>query len=133
MTAVAFVIAPMPAGARCAAHANSENGIAELIAEMKMSGPMCLRVKCWRPLHSMGNRISAPRVSRTSTSGSAPNSRADTRMNRNDAPQIAPSSVSSSGVSQRATVGAAAEPAVAAGASAWDMTQTSLMSGSFSV
>ncbi len=46
MTAVALVMAPMPAGARCAAQANSENGIAELMAEMNSSGPICLRVKC---------------------------------------------------------------------------------------
>jgi hypothetical protein len=102
MTAVAFVIAPMPAGARWAAHANNENGMAELIAEITMSGRMCARLNCTRPRHNSGSRISAPRVSRISTSGSAPNSRADTRMNRNEAPQIAPRTVSSTGVSQRA-------------------------------
>ena len=46
ITAVAFVMAPMPAGARCAAQANSENGIAVLMAEITMSGSTCLRVKC---------------------------------------------------------------------------------------
>src|SRR4029079_12221410 len=35
ITAVAFVIAPIPAGARCAAQANNEKGIAVLIAETK--------------------------------------------------------------------------------------------------
>ena len=69
----------MPAGARCAAHANSVNGIAELIAAMPVSCSHVRAVECARPRHSNGSRISAPSASRISTSGKRAEIAAPTR------------------------------------------------------
>ena len=99
-TAIALLIAPMPAGARSAPHANSVNGIAELIAAMPVSFSHNAPVNCLRARQRNGSRMSAPKARRISTRAYGPKSFAATRMNRNDAPQIAPSTVSSTGVSQ---------------------------------
>ncbi|GAC1455801.1 MAG: hypothetical protein PVSMB6_13190 [Steroidobacteraceae bacterium] len=53
--------------------------------------------------------MSAPRLRRISTSGMGPKSVAATRMNRNDPPQIAPSTASSSRVRHELTGVAAGE------------------------
>src|SRR5688500_3010292 len=105
-----FAIALMPAGARSAAHANSANGIAELIAPMNASFGHSDVGRCLRAAHANGSRTSAPNVSRTVASGNAPNSGAATRMNRNEAPQIAARITSSTTESQ-----ARLEATVAAG------------------
>jgi hypothetical protein len=99
-TVIALQIAPIPAGARCAAQANNTNGTAELIAPMSASFGHSFSGNCARSRHRNGNSTTQPSASRTSTSGAAPNSGAATRMNRNEAPQIAPSTVSSRGVIQ---------------------------------
>src|SRR5690606_40456727 len=51
--------------------------------------------------HRNGESIRAPSASRISTNGIGPKSSAATRMNRNEAPQMAPSTDNSSGVRQR--------------------------------
>src|SRR3546814_5309514 len=50
-TVIALAIAPMPAGARCAAHANRMNGTAELIAPISASFGHSERGKCARDRH----------------------------------------------------------------------------------
>jgi hypothetical protein len=104
MTVVALAIAPMPAGARWAAHANSTNGTAEFSIAMPASRSHRTRVNCARTCQKNGIRTSAPRNNRTSTSAKEPKSCAETRWKRNDAPQIAPSNKSSIGVSQALAV-----------------------------
>jgi hypothetical protein len=99
-TAMLFVIAPMPAGARCAAHANSENGTAELIRPISAIFGQCSARNAPRSAQRNGSSASAPNASRSSTSGIAPRSLAAIRMNRKDDPQIAPSSASCSGTDQ---------------------------------
>src|SRR5690606_6426711 len=111
-TVIALAIAPMPAGARCAAHANSTNGTAELIAPISASFGHDRAGNRARARHRNGSSTSAPSASRISTSGTAPKSFAATRMNRNEAPQIAPRRVSSSGVIQSRGVACASPPAV---------------------
>lgn len=98
MTAIAFVIAPTPAGARSAAHANNVNGIAVLMAAIPTIFHRCAAVNCLRSLIKNGNNTSAPSTKRTSTNAYAPKSLAAMRMKRNEAPQIAPSTVNSTGV-----------------------------------
>src|SRR5687767_15306239 len=97
-TVVLFAIALTPAGARVAAQANNTNGIAEFIAPIAMSRGQRRTGSSRRASQTNGSSASAPNASRTEASGSAPNSGAATRMNRNDAPQIAASASSSSGV-----------------------------------
>ena len=70
-------------------------------------------LNCARARHRNGISVSAPSARRASTSGTGPKSAAATRMNRNEPPQIAPSSVSSNSVRPRA--GAAGAAAVSAG------------------
>src|SRR5688500_3753310 len=60
----------------------------------------CDALSCALTRKRKGERINAPSASRNSTSANAPKSLAAMRMNRNDPPQIAPSSSSSAGVSQ---------------------------------
>src|SRR3546814_7304125 len=96
-TVIALAIAPTPAGARCAAQANRLNGTAELIAPINASFGQSARGKCARDRHRNGSSTSAPSPRRISTSGTAQKSFAATQMNRNDAPQTAPSPDSSSG------------------------------------
>jgi hypothetical protein len=96
-TVIELQIAPMPAGARCAAHANSTNGTAELIAPISASFGHSLSGNCARERHRNGSSTSAPSARRTSTNGAAPNSGAATRMNKNEAPQMAPSTPISRG------------------------------------
>src|SRR5437660_11620161 len=95
---MALVMAPMPAGARSAPQANNVNGMTELMAAMPAMRSHSAGVNCARAAQSSGSRTSAPRPRRASTSGNGPKSAAATRMKRNDPPQMAPSSVSSSGV-----------------------------------
>jgi hypothetical protein len=101
-TAMALVMAPMPAGARSAPHANSANGTAELMAAIPASRSHRAPLNSERARHRKGSRMIAPSARRISTSANAPKSFADTRMNRNEAPQMAPSATSSVGVSQAA-------------------------------
>ena len=115
-TAIALQIAPTPAGARCAAHANSTNGIAELIAPISASSGHFLAGNSARSRHRNGSSTAAPSASRISTSANGPKSGAATRMNKKDAPQIAASTVSSMGVSQaRVATGASSGVRAAAG------------------
>src|SRR5690554_4324844 len=123
-TVIALAIAPMPAGARCAAQANRRNGTAELIAPISASFGHSRSGNCPRARHRNGSSTIEPSASRTSTSGAAPKSGAGTRMNRNEAPQIAPSTHSSSGVSHAASTAAAG--AVAAVGFWQDMASISL-------
>src|SRR6185503_10513676 len=102
-TAMAFVMAPMPTGARSAAQANSANGIAELMAAIAARRNHRPPLNCERTRHRNGTRMIAPSARRISTSANDPKSFAETRMNRNEAPQIAPSATSSIGVSQELT------------------------------
>src|SRR5687767_12728557 len=67
---------------------------------MPSSRNQCDDLSCALTRNRKGERINAPSASRTSTSANAPKSLAAMRMNRNDPPQIAPSSSSSAGVSQ---------------------------------
>src|SRR5207253_6770258 len=60
-----------------------------------------------RARHRNGSNTTAPSARRTSTRANGPKSAAATRMNRNDPPQMAPSSVNSMGVSHRAVCFAA--------------------------
>ncbi len=97
---IELAIAPTPAGARSAPHANSVNGIAEL-----SSPTMARRIHntgeiAPRERHKNGDSDSAPSVMRTWTRAIGPKSPAATRMNRNEPPQIAPSATSSMGVIQ---------------------------------
>ena len=56
--------------------------------------------KLLRERHKKGSSTSAPSERRSSTSASGPKSAAAIRIKRNEAPQIAPSTVSSIGVTQ---------------------------------
>src|SRR6266853_472511 len=109
-------MAPMPAGARSAPQANSANGTTELMVAMPAMRSHSARLNCARAAHSHGNRTRAPSASRASTSGKGPKSAAATRMNRNDPPQMAPSTVNSSGVRHGATPTALAAGVLAAAA-----------------
>src|SRR6478672_6022545 len=111
-TVIALAIAPMPAGARSAPQANSMNGTAELVAPISASLGHNVSGNCARLRHRNGSSTSEPNASRTSTSASGPKSFAAMRMNRNDAPQMAPSTPSSSGVT---SVSGSAEVRAAAG------------------
>src|SRR6516165_7131871 len=102
MTVIALVMAPMPAGARSAPQANSTKGSTELIAAIPATRSHTAGVKRARACHRKGIRMSAPSANRTSTSAKGPKSAAATRMKRNEPPQTAPSSVSSTGVRQLA-------------------------------
>src|ERR1700676_870162 len=113
MTVMALLIAPMPAGARSAAQANSANGMTELMVAMPAMMSHRRGVNSARACHRNGSRMSAPRLRRISTSGTGPKSVAATRMNRNEPPQIAPSTASSSMV-RHELAGAAADAAVGA-------------------
>src|SRR5256884_61438 len=110
ITVMALVMAPMPAGARSAPQANNVNGMTELMAAMPAMRSHSAGVNCARAAQSSGSRTSAPSPRRASTSGNGPKSAAATRMKRNDPPQMAPSSVSSSGLRQDASWAAAAAP-----------------------
>src|SRR3984885_12576663 len=110
ITAMEFVMAPIPAGALSAPHAKRMNGMAELMAEIHVRCSHSPGVNCARARHRNGSNTMAPSARRTSTRANGPKSDAATRMNKNDPPQIAPSSVSSTGVSHRAV------PAATAGA-----------------
>src|ERR1700683_997152 len=112
MTVMALLMAPMPAGARSAPQANSANGSTEFTVAMPAMRSQILRLNWARERHRNGIRTRAPRARRASTSGKAPKSPAATRMKRNEPPQMAPSSVSSSGVRQRAACPAPATGAV---------------------
>src|SRR6184192_2063823 len=98
ITVMALVMAPMPAGARSAPQANRANRMTELMAAMPAMRSHSAGVNCARAAQSNGNSTSAPSPRRASTSGNGPKSAAATRMKRNEPPQMAPSSVSSSGV-----------------------------------
>ena len=76
---MALVMAPMPAGARSAPHANSVNGIAELMAPMPASRSHSAPFSCERARQRNGSRTIAPSASRISTSANGPKSFADTR------------------------------------------------------
>src|SRR6266702_4343275 len=104
ITVIAFAIAPTPAGERWAAHANKTNGIAELSAPMPASRIQRRRSNCARARQRNGSKTTAPRNRRTSTLPKAPKSWAATRMKRKEAPQIAPSTMSSRGVSHALAV-----------------------------
>src|SRR5256886_15195298 len=110
ITVIALVMAPMPAGARSAPQANNVNGMTELMAAMPAMRSHSAGVNCAGAAQSSGSRTSAPSPRRASTSGNGPKSAAATRMKRNDPPQMAPSSVSSSGLRQDASWAAAAAP-----------------------
>jgi hypothetical protein len=99
-TVIALAIAPIPAGARCAAHAKRMKGSAELIAPISATFGHSAKGNFERACQRNGNSTNAPSPRRTSTSAIAPKSSAATRMNKKDAPQIAPSTTSSSGVGQ---------------------------------
>src|SRR5690606_29311571 len=94
-TVSALAMAPTPAGARSAAQAYRLKGIAELIAPIIASFGHSRSGNRERARHRKGNRISAPRASRTSTRASGPKSGAATRRNMKDAPQIAPRTINS--------------------------------------
>jgi hypothetical protein len=116
-TAVALVIATMPAGACCEAQANSANGTAELIAPISASFGHSPGAIAARSRHRNGSRTSAPKARRSSARAMVPNSGAAMRWNMKDAPQIAARIPSSTGVSHACT-GAAAPIATSAGTGA---------------
>ena len=107
-TVIALQIAPIAAGARCAAQANSRNGSAELMIPIAASRGHRRKGNWARASHRNGRSTSAPKASRSSTSAYGPNAGAATRMNRNEPPQTAPSASSSNGVRQSRAVVAAA-------------------------
>ncbi len=107
MTAMELVMAPMPAGACSAPQANKIKGMAELMAEIQVRCSHRAGVNWERARHRNGNNTTAPSARRTSTRANGPKSETATRMNRNDPPQMAPSSVNSMGVSHRAVCVAA--------------------------
>src|SRR5215831_10362574 len=98
MTVIALVMAPMPAGARSAPQAKSTKGRTELMSAMPATRSHTAGVKRARACQKKGIRMSAPSANRAATSGMGPKSAAATRMKRNEPPQTAPSSVSSTGV-----------------------------------
>src|SRR5262252_760766 len=98
MTVIALVMAPMPAGARSAPQAKSTKGRTELMSAMPATRSHTAGVKRARACQRKGIRMSAPSANRAATSGMGPKSAAATRMKRNEPPQTAPSSVSSTGV-----------------------------------
>lgn len=67
-TVMALQIAPIAAGARCAAQANSTNGMAELITPMGANHNQRRAGNCARACHRNGSSTKAPSSSRTSTS-----------------------------------------------------------------
>ena len=74
--------------------------MAELIRPMIASFGHIERAIEARSRHRNGNKTSAPRARRISTRANAPNGVAAIRMNRNEPPQMAPSSSNSRGVRQ---------------------------------
>src|ERR1700733_2827261 len=97
---MAFVIAPIPAGARSAPQANNTNGMAELMTPIAANRQITRGAKLLRERQRNGSSTRAPSERGTSTSANGPKSPAAMRINRNEAPQIAPSNVSSIGVTQ---------------------------------
>jgi hypothetical protein len=93
-------MAPMPAGARSAAQANSAEGTAALTMPTRVTRSHMPGVKWRRSRHRNGSSTSAPSPSRNSTSGIAPKAGAATRMNMKADPQIAPSSRNSADADQ---------------------------------
>ncbi len=111
-TVIALQIAPIAAGARSAAQANSTNGNAEFTRPMGASHSQRRAGNCARARHRNGISTSAPSSRRTSTSAYGPKSGTAMRMNRNDEPQTMPRPSSSSGVAQSRAAGAGVAPLI---------------------
>ena len=93
---VAFRMDDSPVLMDSSAKAMQANGMPELSRPTTKVRRQCLRSSGSRPRsHTSGSRNSAAIATRTAAVGSAPNSTAPMRMNRNDEPQMAASSTKS--------------------------------------
>lgn len=81
-----LAMAPTPAGARSAAHANSRKGSAELIAAISaIIGQRCSENRA-RSRHRNGSSSNEPSARRISTSGTGPKSFTAMRVKRTSCP-----------------------------------------------
>src|SRR6185437_9087047 len=99
-TAMLLTIAPTPAGARSAVHANSRNGSKVLTKPIAAILNQPVAASWSRARLRDADSTSAPSARRTSTSASGPNFGAEILRNRNEPPQIAASNSNSAGVRQ---------------------------------
>src|SRR6185437_15286295 len=99
-TAMLLTIALTPAGARSALHANSRKGSNVFTKPIAAILNQPVVASWWRARHRNGDSTNAPSARRTSTSASGPNFGAAILRNRNEPPQIAASSSSSTRVRQ---------------------------------
>jgi hypothetical protein len=111
-TVMALQIAPIAAGERCAAHANSKNGMAELIKPIKASLGQMAAIEGGTIAPQERQHHQRPQGQADVDQGERrPNGFAATRMNRNDPPHMAPSTSNSMGVRQSRSAIAGLRPA----------------------
>src|SRR3990167_6037461 len=93
---VAFRMAASPVLMDSSANEKQANGMPELSRPIKNVRRQCFLSSGSKPRsHTMGSRNAAAMATRTAAVGSGPNSSVPMRMNRNEAPQMAPSKTKS--------------------------------------